>query len=78
MPTYTALEKVGQKGYNRVKADAWSCSVIHYIFLTGFLPFNDANKIRVRSVGKMKDNNEIRLEENVTYVFYCFSYTPWD
>lgn len=42
-PSYTAPEVVRRKGYDGAKADAWSCGIILYLLLAGYLPFNDAN-----------------------------------
>ncbi|XP_010274219.1 PREDICTED: CBL-interacting serine/threonine-protein kinase 4-like [Nelumbo nucifera] len=42
-PAYTAPEVVASMGYDGTKADAWSCGVILFVLLAGFLPFNDAN-----------------------------------
>ncbi|GJW94294.1 CBL-interacting serine/threonine-protein kinase 7-like protein [Tanacetum coccineum] len=42
-PAYTAPEIVRRRGYDGSKADMWSCGIILFSFLAGYLPFDDSN-----------------------------------
>ncbi|THG07981.1 CBL-interacting serine/threonine-protein kinase 6-like [Camellia sinensis] len=44
-PVYVAPEVIGKRGYDGAKADLWSCGVILFVLLSGYLPCQSKNII---------------------------------
>ncbi|PKA66870.1 CBL-interacting serine/threonine-protein kinase 11 [Apostasia shenzhenica] len=42
-PAYVAPEILAKKGYRAAAVDLWSCGVILFVLVAGYLPFNDPN-----------------------------------
>lgn len=42
-PAYVAPEILAKKGYSAVAVDIWSCGIILFVLVAGYLPFNDSN-----------------------------------
>ncbi|KAL8196014.1 hypothetical protein R6Q57_025014 [Mikania cordata] len=62
-PAFTAPEIIRGKGYDGAKADAWSCGIILFNLLTGYLPFDDSN---LPNMYKKIYNREIVFPDCIT------------
>ncbi|CAA2935280.1 CBL-interacting serine threonine- kinase 23 [Olea europaea subsp. europaea] len=61
-PSYVApelnIQVINNKGYNGAKADLWSCGVILFVLMAGYLPFEGSNLMALYKKG-------LRLESNI-------------
>lgn len=74
---------INNKGYDGAKADLWSCGVILFVLMAGYLPFEDSNLVALYKKASLSFLNlyEQREEErekkknNACHLFSLKLYT---
>lgn len=62
-PNYVAPEVLKEQGYDGLKADIWSCGVVLFVMLAGYLPFDDEN---VNALFTKIERGEFRMPRNIS------------
>ncbi|KAI9113814.1 hypothetical protein K1719_015065 [Acacia pycnantha] len=60
-PSYVAPEVLSNRGYDGATSDTWSCGIILFVILTGYLPFEDRNIVVLYQKGVQISKGDVRI-----------------
>ncbi|KAJ3431375.1 cbl-interacting serine/threonine-protein kinase [Anaeramoeba flamelloides] len=68
-PNYVAPEVIVGEGYDGQAADIWSCGIILFVFLAGYLPMDDPNlEVLFEMIKNVKINYPTHFTKKVTHL----------
>jgi serine/threonine protein kinase len=68
---------INNKGYDGAKADLWSCGVILFVLMAGFLPFEESNLMALYKKVNYLLSLSLLTHSSKYKLFYAYSH-PFD